>query len=72
MSYKRLWIALALVLIISFAVLGGVGVKILNEAPPIPSAVVTSDGRLLFDGSFIRDGQTPGNPVFAVGAVVLG
>src|SRR5215470_5758683 len=57
MSYKRLWIALGLVLVISFAVLGGVGVKVLNNAPPIPSQVVTVDGRVLFNGEAIRDGQ---------------
>ena len=57
MSYKRLWIALGLVLVISFAVLGGVGVKVLNNAPPIPSQVVTVDGRVLFDGTTIQDGQ---------------
>jgi nitric oxide reductase subunit B len=57
MSYRTLWIALILVVVISFAVLGGVGVKILSGAPPIPSEVVSSDGRVLFDGSFIRDGQ---------------
>jgi nitric oxide reductase subunit B len=57
MSYKRLWVALALVLLVSFAVLGGVGVKIINNAPPIPAQVVTTDERVLFDGEFIRDGQ---------------
>ncbi|HVP47077.1 MAG TPA: hypothetical protein VMT32_10860, partial [Bryobacteraceae bacterium] len=57
MTYKKLWIALALVLIISFAVLGGVGVKVLNSAPPIPSEVATSDGRVLFSGATIQDGQ---------------
>ncbi|MFZ1917787.1 MAG: nitric-oxide reductase large subunit [Terriglobales bacterium] len=57
MSYRKLWIALGLVLVISFAVLGGVGVKILNNAPPIPSQVVTADGHVLFDGDTIRDGQ---------------
>src|SRR5689334_8791103 len=57
MSYKKLWIALALVLVVSFAVLGGVGVKIVNNAPPIPEQIATSDGRVLFDGEFIRDGQ---------------
>ena len=36
MSYKRLWIALALVLVISFAVLDGVGVKVISNAPPVP------------------------------------
>ena len=57
MSYRRLWIALALVLVISFAVLGGVGIKLLNNAPPIPSQVVTTDGTALFSGEDIRDGQ---------------
>jgi nitric oxide reductase subunit B len=57
MPYRKLWIALALVLIISFAVLGGVGVKLVNSAPPIPAKVLTSDGRTLFTGETIRDGQ---------------
>jgi len=57
MSYKRLWIALALVLVISFAVLGGVGVKLINSAPPIPAQVVTTNGQTLFTGEDIRDGQ---------------
>ncbi len=57
MSYRKLWIALGLVLVISFAVLGGVGVKVLNNAPPIPSQVITSDGRVLFTGTEIQDGQ---------------
>src|SRR5579872_876140 len=57
MGYKKLWIALGFVLVISFAVLGGVGYKVLKSAPPIPSHVVTTDGRLLFDGTTIQDGQ---------------
>src|SRR5215468_5341310 len=57
MSYKRLWIALGLVLVISFAVLGGVGVKVMSNAPPIPSQVVATDGRVLFDGTTVQDGQ---------------
>ena len=57
MSYRKLWIALGLVLVVSFAVLGGVGVKVLDSAPPIPSQVVTSDGQVVFDGKAIRDGQ---------------
>ena len=55
--YKKLWIALSLVLVCSFAVLGGVGVKILRSAPPIPSQVVTSEGQVLFDGDTIQNGQ---------------
>jgi len=57
MPYRKLWIALTLVLVISFAVLGGVGVKVLENAPPIPLQVVTTDGHVLFDGTTIQDGQ---------------
>ena len=43
--------------LISFAVLGGVGIKVLKSAPPIPSQVVTTEGQVLFDGRTIHDGQ---------------
>ncbi|HVZ16552.1 MAG TPA: cbb3-type cytochrome c oxidase subunit I, partial [Terriglobales bacterium] len=57
MEYRKLWIALILVVAASFAVLGGVGYHSINNAPPIPSQVVTTDGRVLFSGETIRDGQ---------------
>ncbi len=57
MQYRKLWIALGVVMLISFAVLGGVGYKAINSAPPIPSKVVTADGQVLFSGETIRDGQ---------------
>ena len=57
MHYKKLWIALGIVMLISFAVLGGVGYKAISTAPPIPSKVVTADGQLLFTGETIRNGQ---------------
>ena len=56
MSYKRYWVALAIVIIGSFAVLGGVGRKMISEAPPIPD-VYSANGQLLFTGSSITDGQ---------------
>jgi len=56
MSYRRYWVALAIVIIGSFAVLGGVGRKMISEAPPLPD-VYTTDGQLLFTGSSITDGQ---------------
>lgn len=56
MSYKRYWVALAIVIIGSFAVLGGVGRKMISEAPPLPD-VYTTDGQLLFTGSSITTGQ---------------
>ena len=52
-AYKKLWIALGFVVVISFAVLGGVGIKVLNSAPPIPAQVVTSSGRVLFAGATV-------------------
>jgi len=57
MEFKKLWIALVVVLVISFAVLGGVGYKAISTAPPIPSQVVTTDGQALFDGETILTGQ---------------
>jgi nitric oxide reductase subunit B len=57
MPYRNLWIALGVVLVVSFAVLGGVGIKVIDNAPPIPSRVITSDGQQLFDGQTIQDGQ---------------
>lgn len=57
MRYFRLWAAFALVVLASFAVLGYFGVEIYQKAPPIPSRVVTSDGKVLFTGQDIRDGQ---------------
>jgi nitric oxide reductase subunit B len=56
MSYKRYWVALAIVLVGSFAVLGGVGRKMISEAPPLPD-VYTAGGQLLFTGAQITDGQ---------------
>src|SRR6266568_1825230 len=56
MSYRRYWVAFAIVIIGSFAVLGGVGRKMISEAPPIPD-VYTAEGKLLFTGSSITDGQ---------------
>lgn len=56
MSCRRYWLALAAVLIGSFAVLGGVGRKMISQAPPLPD-VDTTDGQLLFTGSTITDDQ---------------
>ena len=56
MSYKRYWVALAIVIIASFAVLGGVGRKMISQAPPLPDVYMTN-GQLLFTGATITDGQ---------------
>ncbi len=57
MKYKRLWLGLALVIAASFAVLGFYGREIYRLAPPVPKRVVTTDGRVLFTGEDIQDGQ---------------
>ena len=57
MNYKRLWLALAAVIAGSFGVLGYFGHEIYQQAPPIPESVVTTDGKALFTGQQIKDGQ---------------
>jgi nitric oxide reductase subunit B len=56
MTYKRYWLALAVVIVGSFAVLGSMGRKMISQAPPIPD-VYTTDGKLLFTGTTITNGQ---------------
>src|SRR3974390_3746726 len=56
MSYKRYWLALIVVILASFAVLGSVGRKMISQAPPIPD-VYTTDGQLMCTGASIADGQ---------------
>ncbi|MFZ5545031.1 MAG: nitric-oxide reductase large subunit [Pseudomonadota bacterium] len=54
---RRLWRWLALVFVLSFGALGYLGLQIYLSAPPIPKAVVTTDGDTLFTGDQIRHGQ---------------
>lgn len=44
-------------MVVSFAVLGGVGVRIVSDAPPISERVVTTDGRVVLDHDTIQNGQ---------------
>jgi nitric oxide reductase subunit B len=48
---------MAVVILGSFAVLGWFGREIYQQAPPIPSRVVTTDGTTLFTQQQIEDGQ---------------
>lgn len=57
MENRKLWIAFAIVIVVSFAVLGGFGKHMIDNAPPVPARVVTTDGRLVFDGNTIQNGQ---------------
>jgi Nitric oxide reductase large subunit len=45
------------VFIFSFSILGWVGTEIFREAPPIPSEVVTADGRVLIPSEDVLNGQ---------------
>lgn len=54
---KRLWIVFAAVLAVSFAVLGWVGSRIYQQAPPIPERVVTTEGQPVFSDGDIGRGQ---------------
>lgn len=57
MKVKNLWIGLAIVISLSFAVLLFYGKEIYFNAPPIPTEVVTADGRVLFTKADIEYGQ---------------
>ncbi len=57
MEYKRLWVALGTVMVVSFAVLGYFGRELYRQAPPIPARVVTVTGEVIFTGQDISDGQ---------------
>lgn len=57
LTMKRLWLAFAAVVAISFAVLGWTGVRIYQMAPPVPDRVVTESGRVVFDSGDVLDGQ---------------
>jgi nitric oxide reductase subunit B len=54
---KRYWIAFALVVVISFMVLGWAGLRIYQEKPPIPGNVVTTTDQLIIPDGDILAGQ---------------
>jgi nitric oxide reductase subunit B len=54
---RRLWLAFAAVLLFSFAVLGWVGTRIYQQAPPLPNQVVTTDGKAVIRSGEIQKGQ---------------
>jgi len=53
----RLWLAFALVLIVSFSILGWIGTRIYQEMPPVPERVVTPDGKGVIEAGEIAQGQ---------------
>jgi len=57
LKVKQLWIGMTAVIVISFAVLLYFGKEIYFKAPPIPESVTSSNGKVLFTGDDIREGQ---------------
>ena len=54
---RKLWIGFALVMGISFAILGYFGYEIYQQAPPIPSRIISVDNKTIFTEQEIKDGQ---------------
>ena len=57
MSFRKLWTAFGLVVLLSFGVLGWTGLRIYQAAPPVPDRVLTTDGRELLGPGDVHDGQ---------------
>ena len=56
--YKKLWLILIAVLIVTFTILGYMGAEIYRSAPPIPESVASSDERVAFKKADILQGQS--------------
>jgi nitric oxide reductase subunit B len=54
---RKLWIALATLLVVSFAVLLFAGAEIFRAAPPMPERVVTTRGEVLYTRADIETGR---------------
>ncbi len=54
---KRLWLGFAAVVALSFGVLGWIGTRIYQEAPPLPERVVTNEGAEVISSGDIGRGQ---------------
>ncbi|MGE5351064.1 MAG: nitric-oxide reductase large subunit [Acidobacteriota bacterium] len=54
---KKYWLGFTLVILVSFSVLGWVGAKIYQQAPPIAERVVTTSGQVVFESGAIEKGQ---------------
>jgi nitric oxide reductase subunit B len=68
-AYKKFWFTLIGVCIAMFSLLGYYGADVYRSAPPLPERVATADGKTLFTGEQILDGQTAWQ---SVGGMQLG
>ena len=44
---KKLWISFAVVLVVSFSVLGWIGTRIYQQMPPLPTRIVDTNGAVV-------------------------
>ena len=56
--FKKLWFTLGIIVVLSFSVVGYLGRKIYQEAPPIPTQVLTTKGHVVFSKDDIQKGQS--------------
>lgn len=57
-QYKKLWYILLSVLVITFGLLGYLGVEVYRQAPPFPEKYVTENGQVIITKEDILKGQT--------------
>lgn len=70
-NYKLLWISLAIVMTLTFTLLGYFGREVYKEAPPIPEYFVDENGEVLYSKEDIFAGQRAWQSIggMAVGSV---
>jgi len=56
-SIRRLWVILTVGMVLMFGVLLFLGKEIYHQKPPIPSAVISTDGEIIYTAQNIRNGQ---------------
>ena len=56
-STRKLWCWLTALLLVSFGVLLWIGGEVHQQAPPLPQAVVTTDGQSLYSGADVDEGR---------------
>ena len=69
---RKLWIAFTAVVVLSFALLGWTGLRIYQEAPPVPTRVVTADGRQVIGPDEVYGGQNVWQSIGGMEVGVIG
>ena len=67
--YKKYWLALIAVLLVTFSILGYFGKEIYRHAPPIPEQILSPSGQVIYSKASILAGQSAWQ---SVGGMELG